>query len=80
MADSIAELRHRQEKRADESDEKLSLDSDGKAIDDAVLVKEVEALEERLQLDEATDDEYRVGEAWEVALKVSSWYTVIVLD
>ncbi|KZT09762.1 OPT oligopeptide transporter [Laetiporus sulphureus 93-53] len=35
-------------------------------------VKEVEALEERLENDEASDNEYRVGEAYEVAIKVLS--------
>ncbi|PCH35361.1 OPT oligopeptide transporter [Wolfiporia cocos MD-104 SS10] len=34
------------------------------------MVKEVEALEERIAHDEATEDEYRVEEAYEVALKV----------
>ena len=40
------------------------------SVDDAQMVKEVEAFEERLQHDEATDQEYLVQEAWEVAIKV----------
>ncbi|KAI0822753.1 OPT oligopeptide transporter [Trametes gibbosa] len=62
-------------------DEKSSV-SDGsidkKGIDgtelseDAVMAKEVEEFEERLQNDEATEEEYRVQEAYEVAIKVLS--------
>ena len=37
-----------------------------------VDVKEVEAIAERLANDEAHDDEYRVQEAYEVALKAST--------
>ena len=59
------------EKHAPDSVEKVSLDSDGKIIeDDTEMVKEVEALEERIQLNEATEDEYLVQDAWEVAIKV----------
>ena len=39
--------------------------------DDVQMVKEVEALEERIELDEATEDEYLVQNAYEVAVKVT---------
>ena len=74
MAD--LELRQRNskydEKNATDSVEKASLDSTTKPIsdDDAEMVKEVEALEERIQHDEAVEEEYRVAEAYEVAIKV----------
>ena len=61
----------RPKKRLSGSDEKLSLASAGKDNVDVAYVKEVEALEDRILHDEATEDEYRVGEAYEVALKVS---------
>lgn len=67
----LAELRDIDEKHSPDSVEKMSVDSTGKPIDDVEMVKEVEALEDRLEHDLATDDEYRVEEAWEVALKVS---------
>lgn len=60
-------------------DEKNSIDddsldkkgADGAGLtDDAIMAKEVEEFEERLQNDEATEDEYRVQEAYEVAIKV----------
>ena len=74
MAD--LELRQRDsaydEKLGEDSVEKASVDSSGKPVDDAEMVKEVEAMEDRIQHDEATDDEYRVREAWEVAIKVRS--------
>ena len=38
--------------------------------DDAVMAKEVEEFEERLQNDEAAEEEYLVEEAYEVAIKV----------
>ena len=38
--------------------------------DDAVMAKEVEEFEERLQNDEAAEEEYLVQEAYEVAIKV----------
>lgn len=60
------------EKDLSDSVEKLSVGSDEKAIDDAQMVKEVEALEDRLEHDEATEEEYRVEEAYEVAIKVST--------
>jgi hypothetical protein len=80
MADPIAQLREIDEKHSNESEEKLSLDSNGKPIDDAELVKEVEALEERIELDEATEDEYRVGEAYEVALKVRISFFILLFS
>ncbi|EKM55312.1 uncharacterized protein PHACADRAFT_255841 [Phanerochaete carnosa HHB-10118-sp] len=74
MAD--LELKHRDsdydEKNVTDSIDKISVDSTGKPIDDAQMVKEVEALEDRIENDEATEDEYRVHEAWEVSLKVLS--------
>ena len=60
------------EKHAD-SVEKVSVDDSldkGGSVDDTEMVKEVEALEDRIEHDEATEDEYRVGEAYEVAIKV----------
>ena len=43
---------------------------DGEVTDDAIMAKEVEEFEERLQKDEATEGEYLVQEAYEVAIKV----------
>jgi len=45
---------------------------DDVAVDDVELTKEVEALEDRIANDEATEAEYRVEEAYEVAVKVLS--------
>ncbi len=46
-------------------------DHDGVQVtDDAIMAKEVEEFEERLQNDEAADEEYLVEEAYEVAIKV----------
>ena len=59
------------EKEIDSVD-KVSLDSNGQPLDDAKMVKEVEAMEDRIQHDEASESEYRVQEAYEVALKVSA--------
>lgn len=71
---SDLDLKHRDsdydEKNVSDSIEKASVDSADKPIGDAQMVKEVEALEDRIEHDEATEDEYRVHEAWEVALKV----------
>lgn len=56
---------------SDLSDEKKGID--GVDIsEDAVMAKEVEEFEERLQNDEATEGEYLVQEAYEVAIKVRS--------
>lgn len=52
------------------SDEKHLDDHAVVDLDDGQVVKEVEALEDRIANDEATDAEYRVEEAWEVAIKV----------
>ena len=61
------------EKHVPDSIDKASIDSTGKVItDDAEMVKEVEAMEDRIQHDEASESEYRVQEAYEVALKVSA--------
>ena len=73
MADLIAELPSYDEKRASDSVEKASLDSDEKGLsseNDAELVKKVEAMEDRIQHDEATEDEYLVQNPYDVALKV----------
>ena len=43
---------------------------EGELTDDARMAKEVEEFEDRLQRDEATDEEYLVQEAYEVAIKV----------
>ncbi|PSR83037.1 hypothetical protein PHLCEN_2v5841 [Hermanssonia centrifuga] len=59
-------------KDVSDSVEKISLDSDDKVVDDAQMAKEVEAFEERLQNDDASDNEYRINEAYEVAIKVLS--------
>ncbi|THG99979.1 hypothetical protein EW026_g2478 [Hermanssonia centrifuga] len=59
-------------KDVSDSVEKISLDSDDKVVDDAQMTKEVEAFEERLQNDDASEDEYRINEAYEVAIKVLS--------
>ena len=72
MAQAVAEVCKSGQDPTSDSDEKLSLASAGKPLDDRDLVEEVEALEERLQSDEGTDDEYRIVEAYEVALKVST--------
>lgn len=53
----------------DASVEKKALDG-AEVTEDAIMAKEVEEFEERLQRDEATDEEYLVQEAYEVAIKV----------
>jgi hypothetical protein len=67
------------EARADygDKDEKVfngdnvSFDSnEKKGLDDAAVVNEIEAFEDRLQHDEAADDEYLIQDASDVALKV----------
>ena len=61
---------------SDLSDEKKGID--GVDIsEDAVMAKEVEEFEERLQNDEATEGEYLVQEAYEVAIKVRSSLTLV---
>lgn len=71
MADLVDSVPKFNEKSSisDESLEK-KVDDGVEVSDDAVMAKEVEEFEERLQKDEASDDEYRVQEAYEVALKV----------
>ena len=54
---------------SDISDEKKGLDG-VEVTEDAIMAKEVEEFEERLQKDEATEGEYLVQEAYEVAIKV----------
>lgn len=58
------------EKPAHDFDEKVSYDSDSKGVDDADIVREVEVLEERIQNDEATAEEYLIQDGSDVALKV----------
>ena len=63
--------KHKDDKLRDYSD-KASFDSnEKKGIDDAEVVREVEAFEERLQNDEAADEEYLIQDAADVALKVN---------
>ena len=54
---------------SDASIEKKAVDG-ADISEDAVMAKEVEEFEDRLQRDEATDEEYLVQEAYEVAIKV----------
>ena len=54
---------------SDASIEKKGLDG-AEVSEDAIMAKEVEEFEERLQKDEATEGEYLVQEAYEVAIKV----------
>ncbi|KAI0707763.1 OPT oligopeptide transporter [Earliella scabrosa] len=56
---------------SDASIEKKAVDG-ADISEDAVMAKEVEEFEDRLQRDEATDEEYLVQEAYEVAIKVLS--------
>lgn len=61
------------DKFPNDSSEKVSFGSDEKnVIDDAAIVREVEALEERLENDDAADSEYFIQDAADVALKVLS--------
>ncbi|EPS95668.1 OPT oligopeptide transporter [Fomitopsis schrenkii] len=73
MADPVSHLPvYDDEKNTSDSsslDKKLQ---DDVVVDDAELVKEVEEMEDRIANDEATEGEYRVGEAYEVAVKVLS--------
>ncbi|KZT11134.1 OPT oligopeptide transporter [Laetiporus sulphureus 93-53] len=74
MADPVAELPVYQEKHlSDESIDVKNLVEDAEIeVDDAKMTKEVEEMEDRLANDEASEDEYRVEEAYEVAVKVLS--------
>lgn len=59
------------EKQLGGSVEKFSYaDSDGKVVDDAEIAREVEAFEDRLMRDDASDNEYLVQSGSDVALKV----------
>lgn len=63
------------EKRRSDSIDKGSYDSnEKKGVDDAQVVADVEAFEERLQRDEAADEEYLISDAADVALKVGTQY------
>jgi len=70
MADTVSSLPvYENEKHtSDDSLEKKSLEED--VVDDVQMVKDVEELEDKIANDEATDAEYRVEEAYEVAVKV----------
>ncbi len=70
MSDAVNSLPTDDKQSAsDASIEKKALDG-ADVTDDAIMAKEVEEFEDRLQNDEATEDEYRVEEAYEVAIKV----------
>ncbi|KAI0086087.1 OPT oligopeptide transporter [Irpex rosettiformis] len=76
MADIVTKepcLAYKDDKLNAPSD-KASFDSSSekKGVDDAEVVREIEAFEERLQNDEATDAEYLIQDAADVALKVLS--------
>ncbi len=61
-----------------QSSSDVSLEKKGlgdEVSEDAVMAKEVEEFEERLQRDEANDEEYLVQEAYEVAIKVRPQHT-----
>ena len=70
MADAANTLPTLDDKRS-ESDASLEKKAvEAGAADDARIADEVEEFEERLQRDEAADEEYLVQEAYEVAIKV----------
>ena len=71
MAEALNTLPVMDDKRSDSdvSDEKKAMGGE-ELSEDAVIAKEVEEFEERLQNDEATEGEYLVHEAYEVAIKV----------
>ena len=71
MTDTVSSLPAMDDKHStsDISDEKKGLDG-VEVTEDAIMAKEVEEFEERLQKDEATEGEYLVQEAYEVAIKV----------
>ncbi|OBZ65710.1 Oligopeptide transporter 3 [Grifola frondosa] len=73
MADTVSQLPTYDDEKHVSND---SLEKKGgdpaDSIDDAQMAKEVEEFEERLQNDEASESEYLVQEAYEVAIKVLS--------
>ncbi|EJF61684.1 OPT oligopeptide transporter [Dichomitus squalens LYAD-421 SS1] len=73
MTDAVSTLPAIDDKQStsDISDEKKGVDG-VEISEDAIMAKEVEEFEERLQKDEATEGEYLVQEAYEVAIKVLS--------
>lgn len=73
MSDAVDALPDIDEKHSvsDDSIDKKAVDGP-ELTDDAIMAKEVEEFEERLQNDDATEEEYRVQEAYEVAIKVSA--------
>lgn len=58
------------EKHLQDSTEKISFDSDRKPSDDVEVVKEMEAFEDRLLNDDASEQEYLVQSGSDVAIKV----------
>ena len=72
MPDSVSPVLTSDDKdlHSDASAEKKDIGADKELSDDARNADEVEEFEERLQRDEATEQEYLVREAYEVAIKV----------
>ncbi|KAH9934458.1 OPT oligopeptide transporter [Epithele typhae] len=68
MADPVTTVPTLDEKQSDN----VSLEKTDAVDDDARMAKEVEEFEERLERDEAANEEYLVQEAYEVAIKVLS--------
>ena len=70
MSDAVTSLPAAEEKNSisDVSLEKREVEPE--LSDDARMAKEVEEFEDRLQRDEAAEEEYLVQEAYEVAIKV----------
>ncbi|KAI0732700.1 OPT oligopeptide transporter [Fomitopsis betulina] len=73
MADPVSHLPvYDDEKNTSDSSSLEKKLQDDVVVDDAELTKGVEEMEDRIINDEATEAEYRVGEAYEVAVKVLS--------
>lgn len=69
MADIVPRPPSYDDKLNPDTVEKESLSSDEKSPDEK-MAKEVAAMEDRIEHDEATEDEYLVQNAYEVAVKV----------
>ena len=69
MAEIVPRPPSYDDKLSPDTVEKVSLSSDGKVTDEK-MAKEVAAMEDRIEHDEATEDEYLVQNAYEVAVKV----------
>lgn len=71
---ALESLPHYEQEKPPSADDSLtdkkSVVDGNEGVDDAEIVREVEAMEDRIQNDEATDREYYVDKPWEVALKV----------